>query len=73
MKPTLDDALRALDEATELAKSVRVDLTDEYLQLVARVEALPRNQPGEDKSYVWRRDQAYLAVFRNVRRSGDDR
>lgn len=51
--PTIEDGLRALAEATELAKTIRIDLTDEYLQLIAKVEALPQNQAGADKSGRW--------------------
>lgn len=59
MKPTLEDGLRALREATELAKSIRIELTDDYLELIATVEALPQNQPGADKSGRWRGSRAY--------------
>ena len=59
MRPTLEDGLRALDDATELAKHIRIDLTDEYLQLIAAVEALPQNQSGADKSGRWLGDRAY--------------
>ena len=54
MRPTLEDGLRALEEATELAKGIRVDLTDDHLRLIAAVEALPENQSGADKSWVAR-------------------
>jgi hypothetical protein len=54
MPTTLEDALRALDEAVELAKSIQVDLTDEYLQRIAEVEALPQNQSGADKTWAAR-------------------
>jgi len=70
MKSTLEEGLRILAEATELAKSIRIDLTDDYLQLIARVEAMPRNQNGADKSYVWRRDRTFKACFENVRLVG---
>jgi hypothetical protein len=53
MATTLEDALRALDEAVELAKSIQIELTDDYLQLIAAVEALPQNQSGADKSGRW--------------------
>ena len=56
-----------LAEATELARNIRVDLTDEYLQLIAAVEALPQNQSGADKSWVWRADQAFREVFAKAR------
>lgn len=54
MNPTLADGLRALEEATELAKTIRIDLDDDYLRAIALVEALPENQSGSDKSWVWR-------------------
>jgi hypothetical protein len=65
-----EDGLRALAEATGLAKSIRIDLTEEYLALIEQVEAMPRNQSGADKSYVWRRDRAFKAAFTNVRLVG---
>ena len=70
MKSTLEEGLRILAEATELAKSIRIDLTDDYLRRIAQVEAMPRNQDGADKSYVWRRDETYRASFKNVRLVG---
>ena len=48
-----------LDEAYEQAKSIRIDLDEEYLRLIARAEALPQNQSGADKTWVWRMDQAF--------------
>ena len=59
MRPTLEDGLRALKEATEMAKSVHVDLADDYLQLIAAVEGLPANQSGADKSGRWLGSRAY--------------
>ena len=59
MKPSLEDGLRVLREASELAKSIRIELTDDYLELIAAVEALPQNQPGADKSGRWRGSRAY--------------
>ena len=53
MKPTLEDGLRALHESTELAKQIRIELTDEYLRLIALVEAMPKNQSGTEKSSRW--------------------
>jgi hypothetical protein len=64
VKPTLDDVLRALDENIELAKSIRVDITDEYLELIARVEALPQNQSGAEKSGHWWGSRAYWDFVR---------
>jgi hypothetical protein len=63
MGSTLEEGLRILAEATELAKSIRIDITDEYLRLIAQVEAMPRNQDGADKSYVGRGARAYRDFF----------
>ena len=68
MGPTLDDGLRALREATEQARSIRIDLDARYLRAIALVEALPSNQSGADKSWVWRTDHAFREHFRRVRR-----
>jgi hypothetical protein len=65
--PELARALRGLDEAAEFARTYRFELTDDYLALIARVEALPQNQPGADKSGVWRAMDAYKDFFRRVR------
>ena len=68
MAITLDDALRMLDEAAEQAKSIRIELDEEYLRLIARAEALPQNQSGADKTCVWRLDAAFREHYRRVRR-----
>lgn len=54
MPGTIEDGLRALREATELAKTIRVDLDEGYLKAIALAEALPDNQAGADKTWVWR-------------------
>jgi hypothetical protein len=54
MHSTIDDALRALQEAAEQAPSIRIELDDSYLHAIAAVEALPQNQSGADKSWVSR-------------------
>jgi hypothetical protein len=64
---TLDDGLRALREASELAASIRIDLDAEYLRLIAAAEALPENQPGADKTWVWEAESAFREHYRNVR------
>jgi hypothetical protein len=69
MKSTLEDGLRALAEATELAKSIRIDLDEDYLRAIALIEALPQNQSGVDKSAIWRMDEAFRAEMKNVRRA----
>ncbi|MGH9384720.1 MAG: hypothetical protein ACRD2N_10580 [Vicinamibacterales bacterium] len=68
MEPTLEDGLRALDEAVELAKSVRIELDQEYLRLIALVEAMPSNQSGADKSWVGQMDAAFRDHYHNVKR-----
>ena len=70
MNPTLEDGLRALREATEQAKSIRIDLDDEYLALIARAEAQPQNQSGSDKSWVWYLDRAFKDMFARARYVG---
>jgi hypothetical protein len=67
MPPTLEDGLRALREAAEQAKTIRIDLTDDYLARIEKVEALPQNQSGVDKSWVWRADQEFREVFVKAR------
>jgi hypothetical protein len=69
MRPTLEDGLRALREASESAKSIRVDLTEDYLQLITAVEALPQNQSGADKTWVARMEDAFQAHYRNAKRA----
>ena len=52
MKSTVENGLRILREAAEQAAQVRIDLTDDYRELIAQVEALAENQAGADKSWV---------------------
>jgi hypothetical protein len=73
MKVTLEDGLRALREATEQAKSLRIELDHDYLALIARVEARADNQAGADKSWVWRLDRAFRDYHKNVRYAGRPR
>ena len=48
-------ALKILDAIARERREVGpVTLSREYLDDVARVEALPQNQPGADKSWVYR-------------------
>ena len=59
----LDGVLRGLDDEREFARTtpsgenreetVRFEMTDEYRALIARVEGLPRNRNGADKSGRW--------------------
>ena len=73
MKSTLEDGLRALEEATDLAKAIRIELTADYLRLITQVEAMPQNQSGTDKDYVSRRARAFKASFTNARLLGRSR
>ena len=67
MKLSLEDGLRALREASEQAASIRIDLDDRYLRAIALAEALPENQSGSDKSWVWRMEHAFREHFRRAR------
>lgn len=67
MKSTLEDGLRALERASELATSIHPTVDDEYREWILTIEALPANQSGADKSGVWQAQQAFLSVFKNVR------
>ena len=67
MDPELERALRGLKEAAEFARTYRFELTDDYLALIARVEALPRNQSGADKSGRWLGDPAYGDFMKRAR------
>lgn len=58
-RPTLEDGLRVLQEASALAADIRVELTDRYVRLIEEVEALPQNQAGADKSGRWRDGRSY--------------
>lgn len=69
MDPELERALRALEEAAEFARTFRFEMTDDYLALIAQVEAMPRNQSGSDKSGMWRTLRAFTDSFRNVVRA----
>lgn len=68
MPVTLEDGLRALREATELAKSIRIELDEEYLQMIAWAEGLPENQSGSDKSWVDRAIAAFDRHFASIQR-----
>jgi hypothetical protein len=73
VKVTLEDGLRALREASEQAKSITIELDDEYLALVARVEARTENQSGADKSWVWQLDRVFRDMFRLAKYVGRSR
>jgi hypothetical protein len=53
MPGDLERVLRGLQEAQEFAQKYRFEMTDDYRDLIVRVEALSRNQSGADKSGRW--------------------
>jgi hypothetical protein len=57
----LERVLRGLEKAAEFAKTYRFEMTDDYLALIARVEAMPQNQSGAAKPGRWRGSRAYAA------------
>ena len=65
----LERVLRGLEKAREFARSYRFEMTDEYRALIARVEALPCNQPRADKSHIWPGLRAYVESFKLVKRA----
>jgi hypothetical protein len=54
MHRTPDDGLKAIRESAELAEAIRIELSSEYLQLIAFTEAMPENQSGAEKPSRWR-------------------
>lgn len=67
MAHTLEDGLRALREAAEQAPSIRIDLDERYRRAIALVEAMPANQSGADKTWVWRMESACRRHFANAK------
>lgn len=68
MEGDLNRVLRGLEAEREFASSYRFEMTDDYLSLLAQVEALPGNQPGADKSHVCVALRAYVDSFKRVER-----
>lgn len=71
MEP-VDDATRKTLEAIERAKvslppEGPVVLSDEYLRLIERVEALPENRPGTDKAWTERVLTSWKRALKTVR------
>ncbi len=63
MDPELERCLAGLREAAEFAKTYRFEMTDDYRSLIARIEALPQNQSGADKSGRWRGSRRYAEAL----------
>jgi hypothetical protein len=53
MADDLERVLRGLEEAKEFARTYHFEMSDDYRALIARVEAMPRNQSGADRSGRW--------------------
>jgi len=64
--PELQAVLRGLEEAAKFAKTYRFEMTDDYLQLIAQVEALAQNQPRTDKSWVVRLIESSARHYRRA-------
>ena len=69
MDPELEAALRMLDDVAREAASIRIDVDADYRRAIAIVEALSQNQPGSDKTWVWRMDCAFREYYKRVRRA----
>lgn len=63
MDDDLARVLRGFEVAREFARTYRFEMTDEYRALIERVEAMPRNQSGADKSGRWLGSRAYAKAF----------
>jgi hypothetical protein len=62
-------ALRILDRFARLPREVRpVTLTEQYLAHIARVEALPQNQSGTDKTTRHRGQAEFRNHYRRAQR-----
>jgi hypothetical protein len=59
VNPEIERAMRGLEQAAEFARTYRFEISEEYLQLIAKVEALPHNQSGADKSGRWLGSQSF--------------
>jgi hypothetical protein len=53
MATELDRVLEALEDARTFADSYRFEITPHYRALIVRVEKMPRNRNGADKSGRW--------------------
>ncbi|HEX6812504.1 MAG TPA: hypothetical protein VF384_12840 [Planctomycetota bacterium] len=62
-------ALEALDQAEEAARKLPpCVLDDEYLAMIAWVDAMPCNRPGTDKTWVHELHDSVVAHFATCRR-----
>lgn len=68
----MDDVLRRALQGIAQAKAMSppagpVVLSDEYLRLIERVEALPQNRPGTDKTWTERALESWKEVLGGIR------
>jgi hypothetical protein len=68
MDSELDDVFRMLERVAEEAKSIRIEIDEEYLRAITLAEALPQNQSGARKDWVWRTDRAFRDHYKHVKR-----
>ncbi len=66
MDPSVQAALKILDELEPVATGP-VQLSWSYLRAVKKVEDLPENQSGADKTWVGKAIRQHLAFFERVR------
>jgi hypothetical protein len=66
MARDLESVLRRLEEAAEFARTYRFEMTDDYRRLIARVEAMPRNQSGANRSGRWIGGRAAAHALRSA-------
>ncbi len=69
MDPDVEKVLRILD-ALEPVPTGPVELTPEYLALVARIEERPENRDGSDKSWVWELQWMFREHYRRAKLIG---
>lgn len=69
MEPHVEHALRAIDLAVDsaLPHEPEYAITPDFARMIERVLALPENQDGADKSWVWPAWQYLRRHFRRVR------
>ena len=66
MADDLERILQGLKDAEAFAKTYRFEMSDDYLALVAYVEAMPQNQAGADKTDRCRGERSYKELFRRA-------
>ena len=64
-----DDAIRRIEQiARQARESGAVSLSPDYVRAVERIESLPQNQPGADKSWVPKSQAEFFQHYRRARR-----